>query len=173
MRLVLTGFMGTGKTEVGRRIAARLGRTFVDTDAAIEAEAGRSIPEIFTQEGEAAFRERERRAVRAATEIPDAVISVGGGALLAAENRAALERDALVVCLTATAEAIAERVGPNPADRPLLAGATSVTDRVRALLAERAPVYAQVRERVDTSAATPEEVAEEVIRRLERAEGGA
>jgi shikimate kinase len=173
MRLVLTGFMGTGKTQVGKRVAERLGRSFLDTDALIEEAAGRSIAEIFAAEGEAGFRERERSAVREACRVPDAVISVGGGALLSAENRAALERSALVICLTASPEEIAARIGGAAAGRPLLAGAASLPERIHALLAERAAVYATVREQLDTSSRDVEEVADEVIRRLGGAERGA
>lgn len=162
--------MGTGKTRVGRRIAERLGRPFHDTDAWIEGEAGRSVREIFAEEGERSFRERERRAIRELSAIPDAVLSVGGGALLAPENRSLLERGALLVCLTATPEVLAERVGADPADRPLLAGVSSVRERIRELLAERAAVYGSVPEQLDTSERTIEEVADEVIRRLRKAE---
>lgn len=171
MRLVLTGFMGTGKTRVGKRVAERLGRRFLDTDVLIEAAAGRSIREIFANEGEAGFRERERKAVQEACRVRDAVISVGGGALLSPANRSALESSGLVVCLTASPEEIAARVGP-AADRPLLAGAASLPDRIRELLAERAALYAGVREQVDTSGRSVDEVADEVIRRLGGAERG-
>jgi shikimate kinase len=173
MRLVLTGFMATGKTRVGRRIAERLERPFIDTDAAIEAAAGKTVPEIFATEGEARFRERERSAVREAAGVRDAVISVGGGALLSSENRAVLERFGFLVCLTASPEEIAARVGASAADRPLLAGAASLPERIRELLAERAAVYARVTEQVDTSGRSIEEVADEVIRRLRGAERGA
>lgn len=171
MRLVLTGFMGTGKTQVGLRIAERLGRPFHDTDARIEATAGRTVREIFAAEGEASFRALERCAIREVCGVADAVVSVGGGALTSPENRTVLEEGGLLVCLTATPEVIAARVGSDPSDRPLLAGATSVPERIRELLAARAAVYGSVREQVDTSARTLDEVADEVIRRLRRAEG--
>jgi shikimate kinase len=173
MRLVLTGFMGTGKTRVGRRVAERLGRPFLDTDAVIEKTAGRSVREIFATEGETSFRARERRALEEVCTMEDAVISIGGGALLASENRALLERSGLLVCLTATPEAIAERVAPSVADRPLLAGAASLPERIRELLAARAPAYAGVAEQVDTTGCSVEQVADEVIRRLREAERGA
>jgi shikimate kinase len=173
MRLVLTGFMGTGKTRVGRRVAERLGRPFLDTDAVIEKSAGRSVREIFATEGETSFRARERRALEDVCATEDAVISVGGGALLAPENRTLLERSALLVCLTASPEAIADRVGPSVAERPLLAGATSLPERIRELLAARAPVYAGVAEQVDTTGRSVEEVVDEVIRRLREVERGA
>ncbi len=173
MRLVLTGFMGTGKTRVGRRVAERLGRPFLDTDAVIEKTAGRSVREIFATEGETSFRARERGALEEVCAMEDAVISIGGGALLASENRALLARSGLLVCLTATPEAIAQRVAPSVADRPLLAGAASLPERIRDLLAARAPVYAGVGEQVDTTGCSVEEVADEVIRRLREAERGA
>jgi shikimate kinase len=172
MRLVLTGFMGTGKTRVGRRVAERLGRRFVDTDAWIEAKAGRPIREIFATEGEPRFRELERSAVREACAVPEAVVSVGGGALLSAENRAALERSGLLVCLTASPETIAARVGAGASERPLLAGAPSLPDRIRDLLEERAALYAGVADQVDTTGRSVEEVADEVIRRLREIERG-
>jgi shikimate kinase len=111
--------------------------------------------------------------VREAAGVRDAVISVGGGALLSSENRAVLERFGFLVCLTASPEEIAARVGASAADRPLLAGAASLPERIRELLAERAAVYARVTEQVDTSGRSIEEVADEVIRRLRGAERGA
>lgn len=173
MRLVLTGFMGTGKTRVGRQVAERLNRPFLDTDAVIEKSAGRSVREIFATEGETSFRTRERRALEEVCATEDAVISVGGGALLAAENRVLLSRSGLLVCLIASPEEIAARVGPSVAERPLLAGASSLPDRIRELLAARASIYADVPEQVDTTGHSVEEVADEVIRRLREAERGA
>src|SRR5262249_58875202 len=86
-RVILAGFMGTGKTEVGRRLARSLGWTFVDTDALVESAAGRSISAVFADEGEAAFRAREREAVARACAMTAAGGAVGGGALLGPENR--------------------------------------------------------------------------------------
>jgi shikimate kinase len=170
MRVVLTGFMGTGKTAVGRRLAARLGRELVDTDALIERAAGRSVREIFASEGEASFRERERQAVREACASGDVVISTGGGTLTDERNFAALGDAGLLVCLTASPRAIARRVGATVAERPLLAGHPSLTGRIRELLDARAPVYARVPLQIDTSSLTVDQVVDAIIERLERAE---
>jgi shikimate kinase len=156
-RVILTGFMATGKTEVGRRLARLLGRPFVDTDGLVEAAAGRSVAEIFAAEGEAGFRARERDAVEKACAVPDAVIATGGGTLLDAENRRRLAAAGAIVCLSADAEEILRRVG-DPATRPLLVrrnghgdDAAGRIERIRALLAERAPAYALATHTIETS----------------------
>ena len=141
-RLVLTGFMATGKTEVGRLLACRLGRPFVDTDGLVETAARCSVAQIFAGDGEAYFRRLERAAVEEACAVPDAVIATGGGTLLDPDNRRRLVGAGPVVCLTASAEEIARRVG-DVSSRPLLAGHNGDRlARIRSLLDERAPVYA-------------------------------
>ncbi|MEW6272733.1 MAG: shikimate kinase [Thermodesulfobacteriota bacterium] len=171
MRVVLTGFMGTGKTAVGRRLAARLGRELIDTDALIERAAGRSVREIFASEGEASFRERERRAVREACAAPaDAVVSTGGGTLLDDASFAALREGSLLVCLTASPRAIARRIRATVAERPLLHGHASLTGRIRELLEARAGSYARVPFQLDTSSLTVEQVVDAIVAELERAE---
>ena len=102
-RLVLTGFMATGKTEVGRLLARRLGRPFVDTDGLVETAARCSVAQIFAGDGEAYFRRLERDAVEEACAVPDAVIATGGGTLLDPDNRRRLVGAGPVVCLTASA----------------------------------------------------------------------
>ena len=102
-RLVLTGFMATGKTEVGRLLACRLGRPFVDTDGLVETAARCSVAQIFAGDGEAYFRRLERDAVEEACAVPDAVIATGGGTLLDPDNRRRLVGAGPVVCLTASA----------------------------------------------------------------------
>jgi shikimate kinase len=163
-RVILTGFMATGKTEVGRRLARLLGRPFVDTDGLIEAAAGRNVAEIFAAEGEAGFRAREREAVEKACVVPDAVIATGGGTLLDAENRRRLAAAGAIVCLLADAEDILRRVG-DPASRPLLArrnghgdDAAGRLERIRSLQAERAPAYALATHVVETSGLGIDEV---------------
>src|SRR5579885_3180746 len=99
MRIVLTGFMGTGKSVVGRRLAARLGRELLDTDALIERGAGRSVREIFASDGEPRFRELERASVAEACAAGDVVVSTGGGTLLDDRNFRALSDGGLLVCL--------------------------------------------------------------------------
>ncbi|MFN2229323.1 MAG: shikimate kinase, partial [Anaerolineae bacterium] len=119
MNIVLTGFMGTGKTSVGREVARRLGRPFVDMDDEIVARAGKSIPEIFQAEGEAAFRALEAKVCRELSERHGLVIATGGGALVDPENRRAMLASGPVFCLGCRAEGILERLA-GAGDRPLL-----------------------------------------------------
>ena len=163
-QVILTGFMGTGKTEVGRRLARVLGRPFVDTDGLVEAEAGRTVPEIFATAGEAKFRELERDAVARACDMPDAVVATGGGTLLDPENRRRLAAAGPIVCLAAAPETILGRIR-NPATRPLLKngnGRAGGISRVQALLDERAEVYAMATHTVDTTDLSVDEVVERV-----------
>lgn len=173
MRVVLTGFMGTGKSAAGRRIAERLGRRFIDTDELIESGEGLPVREIFARKGEPYFREQERRAVREACAGGDVVIATGGGTILDPQNLAALQGAcdrSLMICLDASPAAIARRVRSTVAERPLLRGHPSLTARIRELYAERAPAYARVAIRIDTSGLTVEQVADSVIAALLAAE---
>ena len=157
--LVLTGFMGTGKTTVGRILADRLGFGFVDIDGVIESRAG-PIPEIFEREGESGFREMERSVARDLAGRTGLVIATGGRMMLDGECAACLEPEADVFCLTAEPGTIIERIG-GTAQRPLLAG-SDASERVRELLAERADGYARFAA-VDTEGRSPEEVADAVM----------
>lgn len=148
--VVLTGMMGTGKTSVGKRLAARLGAPFVDTDDLVEQAAGRSVAAIFAADGEAAFRAAERRAIAAALATPRAVVATGGGAIVDPDNLAALRAAAPIVCLTARPDVILRRARGAGPTRPLLQG-DDPAGRIAALLAERAPAYAQADLTVDTS----------------------
>jgi shikimate kinase len=116
--IVLMGFMGTGKSEVGRRLAQRLGRAFVDTDQLVEERAGKRVAAIFADDGEAAFRTLERTAVADAAARGGAVIAVGGGAVLDAENVRRLREAGVLVHLTARPEAILQRIAPPPRAPP-------------------------------------------------------
>ncbi|MDE0665347.1 MAG: AAA family ATPase [Acidimicrobiaceae bacterium] len=160
--LVLTGFMGTGKTTVGRTLAERLGFDFVDTDAVIESQAG-PIHDIFERDGEEAFREMERRAARELAGRAGLVIATGGRMMLDPECAACLEPAARVVCLSATPETILERIG-DAARRPLL-DVGDAPARVRELLAERAEGYGRFIT-VDTEGLSPDEVADAIMVRL-------
>jgi shikimate kinase/3-dehydroquinate synthase len=161
--LVLTGFMGTGKTRIGREVARRLGRPFVDMDAEIEAVSGKSISRIFAENGESAFRRLEADLCRELGNQTGRVIATGGGALLDAASREAMMRGGTVVCLTSDAEEIWRRLsdGDAPA-RPLL----DVPDpraEIERLLAARQEAYAAIPWQVDTAGSSVEEVVERVI----------
>ena len=146
--VVLIGFMGTGKTAVGRALAARLGLAFVDTDAVVEERDGRPVARIFAEDGEERFRRLESEAVASAGDRDGTVIATGGGVVLRPENMARLRRHGMVVALRAAPEAIVARVGTG-ADRPLLGDRPE--ERVRRLLAERGPLYQDADLVVDTS----------------------
>ena len=157
--VVLTGFMGTGKTTVGRILADRLGYGFVDTDEVIESRAG-PIGEIFERDGEEVFRELERSVARELAGCTGLVIATGGRMLLDASCSACLEPEADVFCLTAHPDTVIERIG-DPSQRPLLDIADAPA-RVRELLAERAEGYARFAS-VDTDGRSPDEVADAVM----------
>jgi len=124
MRIYLVGFMGAGKTTVGRNVAYRLGWSFVDLDREIERRAGRTIPEIFEREGEEGFRAREAEALRvvAEGERERLVVATGGGALTRAENRALIRATGRSVFLDAPLDLLFERIERSPRVRPLYPG---------------------------------------------------
>ena len=162
--IVVIGFMGAGKTSVGRLVARALGREFVDTDLMIERSTRMTIAELFQREGELSFRRREMAAIDRAISVPGRVIAVGGGAVLSAENRTALKQAGLLVYLRATPETLAGRLtGVN--DRPLLKDASDRAGRIRDLLVARGPVYETAGDlTVDTDDTTPDQAAEQVVR---------
>lgn len=162
--LVLVGLMGAGKTTVGERCAERLGRTFVDTDDVVEAVARRSVPELFAEAGEAAFRRLERDAVRDATASPaPTVIACGGGAVLDPENRRRICDTGTVVWLRASPTVLAERVDADGVERPLLVSRSSAATLER-LAVVRAGAYEAVADaEVDTDGRTVDEVVDAVL----------
>jgi len=142
--LALIGLMGAGKSSVGMACAEILGWPFVDTDALIESLVGRGIADIFMHEGEHAFREYEREAVRVATEAEAAqVISCGGGVIMDPDNRARLVESSYVAWLRAEPETLARRVERSYTVRPLLEGEAPIRSLVK-LAAERDPIYEEV-----------------------------
>jgi shikimate kinase len=159
--IVLFGFMGTGKTRVGRVVAERLAMTYVDLDELIEAREGTTISEIFATKGEAYFRRVESEMAAEAAGLEGHVIATGGGVVLDEANVRRLERDGVGICLNATPEEVLERV-KGETHRPLL----EVDDplgAIRALLGYRAPFYAKVSHQVETTGKPVEAVVEEVI----------
>lgn len=162
--IFLLGFMGCGKTTVGRRLAERLGRPFHDLDSRIEAAAGRAIAEIFDRDGEAAFRALETRELAALLEqleaAPGAVVALGGGTFIEPHNRELLEKfGGLSVFLECPVERMMERCS-GLAHRPLFRDPAAF----RQLYQERLPRYRQACCRVDSGTGTPEQVAEAIAR---------
>ena len=164
MSVILTGFMGTGKSTTGKKLAERLGRRFIDTDTLIEEEAGMTISTIFTERGESYFRMLERAAIARVCEEQEIVVATGGGVLVNEENTRRLKESGTIICLTATPEVILSRVQSND-DRPLLHG-DSPLEKIRALLTARADVYAKADLTIDTSARGVDEVVDAVCGQL-------
>ncbi len=166
MNVVLFGFMGVGKTTVGRLLAPRLGYRFVDSDTEAERELGMRISDAFTRLGEPAFREVERGVVRRLGHGSGQVIALGGGAVLDPRNVEALRGSGRLILLTASPEEIGLRTRGD-ASRPLLANGDKLT-RIRALLDERRDLYLAAADMVvDTNGVPPIRVAEAIQCRLE------
>jgi len=169
--VVLVGFMGSGKSSVGRQLARRFDAPFVDLDERIESAAGCRIRDLFAREGEPAFREREKTALRDALSVKGCVIATGGGAFSDEENRVLLRSYAPVVYLEAAVETIMERVAGD-IGRPLLRGGDR-EEVVRELLSRRVPGYRTADVTVGTDGRTVEEVAGQVADWIDRTEGRA
>lgn len=158
--IVLAGFMGTGKSTAGRLAAVRLGWSFVDTDSVIEACAGRSIAQIFADDGEPAFRQLEAEVCQEAARGSELVIATGGGALLNPAVYEAFAASSLLVCLRCDLDEILRRVGDDPT-RPLF---SADQERLGRLYAGRRAHYDRLPHQIDTTRRTPAQTAEEVIR---------
>lgn len=158
--IILVGFMGTGKSTVGRLVADRLGWPFTDSDRFIEQEQGMPIPSIFRERGEAAFRALETDALKRLIGQGGRVIATGGGAVLAEDNRKVMLAGGLVVALKASPDTIISRVGGG-VDRPLLAG--NVRDNVMRLYEQRKTAYDFADLIVQTDGLTADEVAEHIL----------
>ena len=161
-RVVLVGFMGSGKSAVGRVLARRLGYRFEDMDRRIEKRAGRTVAEIFRDDGEAAFRKLEREEARAVSRLAGRVVASGGGAFAESETREILQKGAVTVWLRCDLERILSRV-PADGSRPLAGN----RDIMRALLAQREPWYRSADVAVDASTGSPREVAERIVGLIE------
>ncbi|MFN8444208.1 MAG: 3-dehydroquinate synthase [Caldilineaceae bacterium] len=156
--IVLTGFMGTGKSTIGSLLAQRLNRRFVDMDSELEASFGKPIARVFAEEGEAAFRTAESKLCADLAREQGLVISTGGGALVNAQNRATLAEMGILLCLNASADEILRRVA-HYEDRPLLAGSyDDKRTKIKNLLRQRRPAYSAILHQIETTGRTPDEI---------------
>ena len=162
--IVLTGFMGTGKTSVARELSSMLGMKVVDMDTEIEKEQGMTINDIFARFGEGRFRDIETGMAKKVSRLNGAVISTGGGVVLRKENIEYLRDGGVVVCLMASPEVIYERTKHSD-ERPLLK-VEDPLEKIRELLEYRLPFYRNADIVVDTDGKTPREVAEEIVETL-------
>lgn len=161
MMITLTGFMGSGKTTVGRVLADALGCPFLDLDDLIVKKAGKTIPEIFAQDGEPAFRELEARLLRQTVEKyaeSTVVLALGGGAVTTPASATLLHEKTVCIYLRATLETLLQRLSGETADRPL------ADDAMAGRLAAREPLYEETAHVIiDTDGLAPDEVADEII----------
>ena len=163
--IVLVGVPGAGKTTVGKLLAKELGLEFFDSDQVIEAQAGKSVSDIFTQDGEPAFRQIEHDVIVELLESSNAVLALGGGSLGNEETRAKVKNANAVWLITGLAQAV-DRVGMNR-NRPLLLG--NVRGQLADLMAAREPFYKEVAAiGVDTSKLIPSEVVTEIVSELKK-----
>ena len=164
--IALTGFMGTGKTVVGQLLAKKLNRKFIELDLLIEQKAGQSIPEIFKQDGEIAFRELEIEAAKEIAEEKYSVIACGGGLVLNKINIDRLRESSRIVYLTASPEAILKRVSTEEGQRPLLE-VDNPTLTISELLKFRKPFYERAADiKINTSKLDINSVVEQIIEKL-------
>jgi shikimate kinase len=169
--VALIGFMGAGKSSIGRALAKKLGKPFVDVDKCIEKKTGKSIARIFADSGEPAFRELERVITAGVARQAGQVIACCGGVVLNKSNTDVLRKNAVLVYLKASEEAVRKRVSPARGKRPLLAN-TKGAKPIEVLMAERRPLYEQAADiTLDTSKLGIEASACEIIARLGEYEG--
>ncbi len=162
--IVLTGFMGTGKTAVGKELARLLNMKLIDVDTQIEKSEKMTINEIFKQFGEPRFREIETEMITKLSKDKNSIISTGGGAVLKQENMDILRGNGVIICLTATPETILSRTS-NSNDRPLLQ-VENPLERIKGLLDFRKPFYERADVMIDTEGKTPLQIAEEIIEKV-------
>lgn len=163
-RIILTGFMGTGKTAVGETLAKRLGFQFLDTDLMVEKDTGKNISEIFEKEGETAFRGYEKKMLKKALECDKLVLATGGGAIVDSENLKLMKEKGVVIGLVASAEAILERISKMDT-RPLLKTRDQMK-KIRELLSQRSPYYREADGIIDTTSKTIDKTVDEIIKAL-------
>lgn len=164
--VILTGFMGTGKTSLGKLLATKLGRPFIDIDKKIEYETQMSIPKIFEQYGEAHFRELEKKAVKELSQRRGLVIATGGGTIKDEENIRLLKNSGVMICLTTEPEEILNRTARR-GERPVLdGGGDERLETIKRLLAERKQYYDRADYHVDTTEWSPIQIVDAICRYL-------
>lgn len=162
--IILTGFMGTGKTTVGRLLADELGYAFVDTDKLIAQRAGKPVSVIFAEDGEPVFRDWEAQIAAELAQEQRLVLATGGGLMLSERNAETLQKSGIVFCLTANPKEIVKRVQQS-GHRPLL-DVADPQERVEALLAERQAIYERYPQ-INTSGRPPQKVVKEILKSWE------
>jgi len=168
--IALIGFMGTGKTAVGKALAEKLGKKFVELDALIEQKAGKTIPEIFKQDGEIAFRELEIEVTKDVARGKNQVIACGGGVVLNKINIDRLRNESIIVYLTASPKVLLKRVSGGRIKRPLLKVSNQALT-IQELLAFRKPFYERAADiKVDTSKPDIDSVVKQIINKLKEDE---
>lgn len=162
--VILTGFMGSGKTEVGRRLAKRLGYTFIDTDLLIEEKTGKSISDIFEKDGEPFFRDTETQILEELSGINKHVISTGGGIVTREENILRLRETGFIIWLKASPETIYKRVSTET-HRPLLR-VENPLEQIKSLLSLREQYYSKADLAIDTDGLEVDEIVDIIIKKV-------
>ena len=162
--IVLTGFMGTGKTAVGKELARLLDMKLIDVDTEIEVSRDMTINEIFKEFGEPVFREIETDMIKEVSRNNQVIISTGGGAVLKQENMETLRETGIIVCLMASPETILRRTGSTD-DRPLL-HVENPLEKIRELMDFRKPYYEKADIVIETEGKTPLQIAEEIVEKV-------
>ena len=160
--IVLIGFMGTGKSTVASRLAARLNRKFVDMDREIERVVGMTVSDIFKRYGEIRFRSEEKLIAQKLARESGLVIATGGGVVLEQVNMDTLSQNGIIICMEATPNEILERVNRKKGTRPLIRKNAQLQD-IEEMLKARETLYAQADYRVNTSGKSPEQVTNEIM----------
>ncbi|MHB2019269.1 MAG: shikimate kinase [Candidatus Xenobia bacterium] len=158
--IYLAGFMGTGKSTIGKELARLLGRKFIDTDIALEQKFSMTVNEIFATHGEDFFRDEEKKLALDLAATNNKVVATGGGTILEPEVREAFARTGLMICLFTNREELVKRL-ERTSKRPLLKG-SSVEERVEELMRQRAEVYEKIGIRINTTDLTPQEAARKI-----------
>jgi len=162
MNIILTGFMGTGKTITGKLVSEKLGMEFIDTDKIIEEREKDRIVRIFQIKGEKYFRKIEEKVIEEVSLKDNCVIATGGGAIVSEKNFRNLKKNGILICLSADPSVILKRTTPAK-DRPLLLKSKHAIQTIKELLERRKPYYSKADYTIDTSHLAPEQVAEKII----------